>query len=74
DPLLIWSLMGDGQVDEKLLAKRDKQFNVNTKQLREQRGKGIGYEVPNVSTPANMDTIGRQWTNNGDDKPTPKKK
>ncbi|MCI0704332.1 MAG: hypothetical protein L0241_25010, partial [Planctomycetia bacterium] len=73
DPLLIWSLMGDGQVDEKLLAKRDKQFNVNTKQLREARGKAIGLEVPDVSVPKDVNVIGRQWTDTGDDKPTKKK-
>ena len=73
EPLLIWALTGDGQVDEKLLAARDKQFNVKCDKLREARGKAIGYEVPNVALPKNMDAIGRQWTNDGDDKPTKRK-
>jgi hypothetical protein len=73
EPLLIWSLMGDGQVDEKLLATRDKDFNVKVKDIREARGKAIGYEPPNVALPKSMDTIGRQWTNDGDDKPTKRK-
>lgn len=72
EPLLIWSLMGDGQVDESLLAKRDKEFKVDTAKLRASRGKEIGYEAPNVSVPKDMNTIGRQWTNAGDDQPTRK--
>jgi hypothetical protein len=73
EPLLIWSLMADGQVDEKLLAQRDKEFKVDTAKLRETRGKEFGVEVPNVSSPKDMNTIGRLWTDNGEDKPTPKK-
>jgi hypothetical protein len=73
EPMLIWSLMGDGQVDPKLLKKRDEDFKVDNKKIREERGKAFGYEVPNVSPPKNLDTIGRQWTDNGDDKPTSKK-
>ncbi len=70
--MLIWSLMGDGQVDKKLLAKRDKEFNVDSAKICEARGKEIGLDAPNVSLPKDMNTIGRQWTNNGDDKPTKK--
>jgi len=73
EPMLIWSLMGDGQVDGKLLAKRDKDFNVDCAKIREARGKEIGLEVPKVSLPKDMDTIGRQWTDKGDDKATKKK-
>jgi hypothetical protein len=73
EPLLIWSLMGDGQVDEKLLAERDKKFNADTAKVREARIKAFGLEVPKVSKPANEGVIGRQWTDSGEDKPTPKK-
>jgi len=73
EPLLIWSLMGDGQVNEKLLAQRDKDFKVDTAKIRETREKEFGLEAPNVSPPKDMNAIGRQWTNEGDDKPTPKK-
>lgn len=73
EPLLIWSLMGDGQVDEKLLAQRDKEFKVDTAKVRETRVKEIGLEVPKVSPPKDMNTIGRMWTDTGDDKPTPRK-
>jgi hypothetical protein len=72
EPLLIWSLMGDGQVDEKVLAERDKQFKVDTAKIREIRGKEFALEVPNVSPPKDMNTLGRQWTDSGDDKPKKK--
>lgn len=70
EPLLIWSLMGDGQVDPKLLAERDKQFNVNTAKISATRVKEFKYEVPNVALPKDMNTIGRMWTNSGPDVPT----
>ncbi len=70
EPMLIWSLMGDGQVDEKLLAERDKQFKVDTAKVREARAKEFGLAVPAVSLPKDLNAIGRQWTDTGDDKPT----
>jgi hypothetical protein len=73
EPLLIWALTGDGQVDEKLLAERDKKFNVKVGDLRDARGKAIGFDIPKVSPPNSLDTIGRQWTDDGDDKPTKRK-
>ncbi len=73
EPMLIWSLMGDKQVDEKLLAARDKEFKVDTAKIREARVKELGLEVPNVSPPKDMNTIGRMWTDTGEDKPKPKK-
>jgi hypothetical protein len=73
DPLLIWSLMGDGQVDKGVLARRDAEQKVDTKKLCEMRGKAIGYEAPNVALPKDMNTMGRQWTDSGPDKPTPRK-
>jgi hypothetical protein len=73
-PMLIWSLMGDGQVDKNVLAKRDEQFKVDTAKISETRCKELGWELPNVPLPANVDTIGRQWTKDGKDEGTPKKK
>lgn len=73
EPLLIWSLMGDGQVQESVVAARDKEFKVSTAAIRERRGRELGYQVPNVSPPKSLDQIGRQWTDSGDDKPTPRK-
>lgn len=72
EPLLIWSITGDGQADEKIVAARDKEFSVDTKAIRERRAKEIGLEVPQLPPPKSMDEIGRQWTVSGDDKPTKK--
>ena len=72
EPLLIWSLMGDGQVDPRVVATRDKEFGCSTEKIRATRCKELGYEVPAVSPPKSVDTKGRQWTDSGDDKPTKK--
>ncbi len=72
EPLLIWSLMGDGQADPKVVAARDREFGCDTAKIREARGKAIGYKVPKVAPPKSVDTIGRQWTETGDDKSTKK--
>jgi hypothetical protein len=69
EPLLIWSLMGDGQADEKVVAARDNEFQCSTAKIRDARGKAIGLEVPNVPAPKNMNAVGRQWTNEGEDLP-----
>jgi hypothetical protein len=74
EPMLIWSLMGDGQVDEKLLARRDKEFKVDTAAIRDAREKEFGLQAPNVPAPKDVNAVGRMWTETGDDKPTPKKK
>jgi Protein of unknown function (DUF1264) len=68
EPLLIWSLTGDGQVDEKVLAKRDEEFKVSTADIRTRRAKEFGLEVPQIELPKSMDAVGRQWTKDGDDK------
>ena len=74
EPLLMWALTADGQVEESLAARRDKEFNVSTSDLRKKRIAAIGYEVPSVPQPTSMNAIGRQWTASGDDKPTPAEK
>jgi len=74
EPMLMWSLTGDGQDDPKVIAARDKEFGVSTADIRKKRIEAIGYEVPAVPQPKSMDVIGRQWTASGDDKPTPTKK
>jgi hypothetical protein len=73
EPLLIWSLTGDGQTDKDIIAARDKEFGVKCEEIRRKRIEAIGYEPPNVPAPKSLDVIGRQWTGDGDDKPTPKK-
>jgi len=72
EPMLIWSLMGDGQADPKVVAARDKEFSVDTAKIREARVKEFGMDPPNVPLPKDVDAVGRQWTATGDDKP-PKK-
>lgn len=73
EPLLMWAVTGDGQIDEKVVAERDRQFKIETEKVRERRIREIGYEVPQVPPPKSIETVGRQWTSKGDDKPTPKK-
>jgi hypothetical protein len=72
EPLLMWALMADGQEDKSVVEARDKQFKVSISKIREERAKVFGVEVPKVSLPKNVDTIGRQWTDEGEDKPTKK--
>lgn len=70
EPLLMWSLTGDGQADEKVIAERDKLFGVNCQEIRERRVKHFGLEVPQVDLPKSINDLGRQWTNQGPDTPT----
>lgn len=72
EPLLIWSLTGDGQCDPAVVAARDKEFGIDTAAIRARRGKELGLEVPQIPQPKSMDALGRQWTASGDDKPTKK--
>jgi Protein of unknown function (DUF1264) len=74
EPMLMWSLTADGQEDAKVIAARDKEFGVTTSEIRKKRIEAIGYEIPRVPLPKSIDTIGRQWTATGEDKPTPRKK
>jgi Protein of unknown function (DUF1264) len=70
EPLLMWSLGGDGQADERILAQRDRQFGVSASELRERRCRDLRLEVPQVSFPQSIDQVGRQWTDLGPDQPT----
>jgi hypothetical protein len=67
DPLLMWSAMKDGMVSKELLDARDKQFKVNTAEIRKSRA-DLG-PVPQVNHPKSLDALGRQWTNDGPDVP-----
>ena len=58
EPMLMWSLTGDGQGDTNVIAARDKEFRVKTADIRKQRIKTIGYDVPAVPPPKDMDVIG----------------
>jgi hypothetical protein len=68
----MWSAGCDGAIDENLVAARDREFHVSSAKLRELRGQTIGFEVPRVRHPKSCDQPGRQWTNEGEDKPTPR--
>jgi Protein of unknown function (DUF1264) len=74
EPILMWSLTGDGQHDAEVIAARDREFGVKTDDVRKARIEAIGYEVPTLPAPKDLDVIGRQWTANGEDKPTPRKR
>jgi hypothetical protein len=73
EPLLMWSLGADDQVDQSVVDARDKLFECSTAKIREERIRDIGFEVPKVAFPKSLGQVGRQWTNTGDDKPTPVK-
>ncbi|HTJ31762.1 MAG TPA: DUF1264 domain-containing protein [Dactylosporangium sp.] len=70
EPLLMWSLTGDGQANADLVAQRDQQFGVSTAKVHKERIEAIGYEVPQVPLPESVATLGRQWTAEGEDSPT----
>jgi hypothetical protein len=67
EPLLMWSLGKDGQIDSALLAARDRQLGVSTAEARKRRA-SLG-SVPQIDPPKSVDDLGRQWTNEGPDKP-----
>lgn len=69
EPLLMWSITGDGQLDPDLLASRDRRFNVSSDAIREHR-KSYGFKVPNIPPPISIDAPGRQWTTAEPDEPT----
>jgi hypothetical protein len=73
EPLLVWSLTGDGQADAAVVATRDEEFHVRAAKLRERRSRELGLEVPQVSFPRSMDAVGRQWTDTGEDRPKRRK-
>jgi Protein of unknown function (DUF1264) len=67
DPMLMWAATNDSQISQKLLADRDRKFKMSTTALRRQRAH-LG-PVPQIDAPKSINTIGRQWTNEGPDKP-----
>jgi len=69
----MWAVTGDGQLDETVLESRDTQFNVKAADIRQKRGQSIGWQVPKVSLPRSVDQVGRQWTDDGEDEPTPRR-
>jgi hypothetical protein len=68
----MWAVTGDGQLNETVINSRDRQFHVKVAEIREKRRQSIGWEVPKVSPPRSIEQVGRQWTDDGEDKPTPR--
>ncbi|MCK6457663.1 MAG: OBAP family protein [Phycisphaerae bacterium] len=69
EPLLMWSANGDGQIDPKLVDRRDAHFGIKSADIRERR-KSYGFEVPQLPPPKSMAELGRRWTMSGPDVPT----
>ena len=67
EPLLMWSITKDGQLDPTLLAARDRRLKVSTAKVRKRRA-SLG-DVPQIDPPRSVDDLGRQWTNGGPDQP-----
>lgn len=67
EPLLMWSITKDGQLDPALLAARDRRLKVSTAKVRKRRA-SLG-RVPQIDPPKSVDDLGRQWTNDGPDEP-----
>ena len=66
----MWSIGCDRLADQDVIHARDQQFRVSTTKIREQRCQANGLEVPQVSHPKSLDHPGRQWTDDGEDKPS----
>jgi hypothetical protein len=71
EPLLMWALSGDGQANEAVVRERDRQFNVSIEEIRARRVREFGLEAPQAPFPESMTQVGRQWTADGSDVPTP---
>ena len=69
-PLLMGSIGRDSVSDQDVLEMRDQQSPVSAAKIRVQQCRAIGFEVPQVSHPKRLDHPGRQWTDDGEDKPT----
>jgi hypothetical protein len=70
EPVLMWSLGRDEVADRNVIAARDQQFNVSADEIAKTRCREFGLEVPRVSHPRSINDAGRQWTDDGEDKPT----
>ncbi len=71
EPLLMWALSGDGQANEAVVRERDRKFNVSIEEIRARRVREFGLEAPQAPFPESMTQVGRQWTADGSDVPTP---
>jgi hypothetical protein len=69
DPLLMWSIGGDGQLDPKLIEARDRKLGIATEEVRKRRARVLGLPVPQIAPPKSIEDLGRQFTNQGPDQP-----
>lgn len=67
EPILMWSTSRDGQLDAAKLEQRDRELKISTQAIRKRRS-GLG-PVPQIAPPASLDSLGRQWTDEGPDEP-----
>ena len=70
EPLLMWAVTGDGQLDKDVIAARDKQFNVKQHRFASNAANRSDWKSPRFRCPKSIDQVGRQWTDEGEDKPT----
>ncbi len=52
-----------------MVEKRDAQFGISTKEIRERRA-SMGYAVPEIPPPRSIEELGRRWKAEGADEPT----
>lgn len=67
EPLLMWSANKDGQVPESLLNARDQRLGISTAAIRKRRS-FLG-PVPQLEPPKSLNSLGRQFTEEGPDEP-----
>ena len=60
EPLLMWSVTGDGQLRPELLDGRDRRLGVSTEASRSRRRR-LGRPVPQADPPESVLEIGRPW-------------
>jgi hypothetical protein len=65
EPLLMWSATKDGQIPADALAARDRRLKISTDRKRRKRA-AFGA-VPQIDPPKSVDSLGRQFTNEGPD-------
>jgi Protein of unknown function (DUF1264) len=71
EPLLMWSATRDGQISDELLADRDRKMKISTPAKRKRRS--VFGPVPQIDPPKSLESLGRQFTNEGPDVPPAKK-
>ena len=71
EPLLMWSATRDGQVPDEMIADRDRRLGIDTAKVRRRRS--VLGAVPQTDPPRSLDSLGRQFTDDGPDVPPGKR-